>query len=518
MTVPELKPFEIILGLPASCILFVVCRWAYRLSPFHPLAKIPTPSRWACMTEWFQYYWNGVQDGKLIFETEKWHRQLGPIIRIGPNEVHINDPTFYNTVFTANYTFPVHAPAYNWLGLLDTFIASSKSLHRARRGLITTLFSKSSIYKIEEKIRKHTANLVNAINPKFEIIDKDSGILKIERGVEPGDGINMLKLSRRLTADIISQYLFGESFNLLTSDKNIYFLQQIIDTMLSFQQFQFCWPLIYGFSFVPASFLDRVMPESLRGFANLAPAIEKHVDALTLNRSKGKKVNEILLEALVEGSTKIQLSRHAIVDDSLAIIAGGIETTGATIAEAFYRASIHPNIQARLHEELVQAFPRKKDEITLAKAEKIKYLIAFLKETLRIAPPVPGRLVRVTPAAGTTYQDTFLPSNTLISMSIYLTHMNEDVYQNPHEFDPQRWVNSDPTSPQEKYFVPFSKGSRACPAIHLAWAEMIIAIAATFRNYKLRLHPNNKRTSKWTDQIARTVVGDLLLISEEYND
>ncbi|KAF3184296.1 hypothetical protein TWF751_000271 [Orbilia oligospora] len=192
--------------------------------------------------------------------------------------------------------------------------------------------------------------------------------------------------------------------------------------------------------------------------------LEEQIDGFLRNpdTAKAKTTHKTIFETLVEGDSEIKLSKRALVGDSMVLIGAGTETTATTLAEAMYRACIYPELQARLHEELVKAFPNKTDEVTLAKAEKVQYIVAFLKETLRIAAPIPGRIARQTPIEGAMCKETFLPGRTVVSMSIHLMHMNAEIYPNPHKFDPERWMNSDPASLQEKYFVPFSKGSRGC--------------------------------------------------------
>ncbi|KAF3114446.1 hypothetical protein TWF569_011227 [Orbilia oligospora] len=519
MIIFPFHPLKIIAGLLGSWIAFVICRWIYRLSPLHPLAKFPTPSRWGCISEWYHFYWNAIHDGQLVVRCEEWHRKFGPIIRIGPNELHINVPSFYNTIFCTTYKFPVHTPNYDWQGPVDMNMANPNvAAHRVRRGLVSPFLSKASIQKLDKNIMKHVNNFVETISPTPKTLGKDCERLKTEVVIKPGDGVNVTKLLRRLTGDVISEYGYSESFGLLSSDKNIWFIQPIADSLEIFHYLQFAWPVTYAMSAIPNFLLKTVVPREFRGFAELEWTLEEQIDGFLRNpdTAKAKTTHKTIFETLVEGDSEIKLSKRALVGDSMVLIGAGTETTATTLAEAMYRACIYPELQARLHEELVKAFPNKTDEVTLAKAEKVQYIVAFLKETLRIAAPIPGRIARQTPIEGAMCKETFLPGRTVVSMSIHLMHMNAEIYPNPHKFDPERWMNSDPASLQEKYFVPFSKGSRGCIGTNLAWAEMITVMAATFRRYKLSLHPDNKRTEEWVDRVARFAIGDFLATAEEY--
>lgn len=84
-----------------------------------------------------------------------------------------------------------------------------------------------------------------------------------------------------------------------------------------------------------------------------------------------------------------------------------------------------------------------------------------------------------------------IPAGTTVGMDAYHMHTNEAVFPDPLEFKPERWLGS-PTGPGgvhplSHYLVPFSRGSRACVGIHLAYMEMTTALATIFRRHELEL-------------------------------
>lgn len=62
-------------------------------------------------------------------------------------------------------------------------------------------------------------------------------------------------------------------------------------------------------------------------------------------------------------------------------------------------------------------------------------------------------------------------------------HHDERIFPHSHTFDPARWLNSPKVGdkPLTRYLVPFSKGTRMCVGMHLAWAGMYIGLANMFR-------------------------------------
>lgn len=73
----------------------------YRLF-LHPLASFPGPKHTAA-THLAQLYYDLVKDGGHQFPNvyRKWHEQYGPIVRITPNELHIQDSEYYETMYSS---------------------------------------------------------------------------------------------------------------------------------------------------------------------------------------------------------------------------------------------------------------------------------------------------------------------------------------------------------------------------------------------------------------------------------
>lgn len=71
----------------------------------------------------------------------------------------------------------------------------------------------------------------------------------------------------------------------------------------------------------------------------------------------------------------------------MTFLAAGHHTTSQSLSWTLYLLSKHPEIQDRLREELVQAFPDPNFQPTFDEIEHLKYLDSVVKETLRIIPP-----------------------------------------------------------------------------------------------------------------------------------
>lgn len=73
-------------------------------------------------------------------------------------------------------------------------------------------------------------------------------------------------------------------------------------------------------------------------------------------------------------------------------------------------------------------------------------------------------------------------------MTVRDTLLNGDIFENPLEFRPERWLADNPDLPRlNKYYIPFSRGSRMCIGINLAYAELYLVLSSLFRRFDMEL-------------------------------
>lgn len=147
-----------------------------------------------------------------------------------------------------------------------------------------------------------------------------------------------------------------------------------------------------------------------------------------------------------------------------------------------YHLLSNPSILQKLKAELKTVIRPPYTDLPPGSLEKLPYLTAVIKEGLRLAYGVTSRIPRVAPDTALQFQEWTIPPNTPVSMTIPLTHHNETIFPDSHSFKPERWIE-DSTGHLDKYPVSFSKGSRICLGINLAWSEMYICIAALFSRF-----------------------------------
>lgn len=112
---------------------------------------------------------------------------LGPIVRISPHELHVNDPEFYNTIYRQDGRWNRYAFAWDaWGAEGPTIHTVDHDRHRARRQPIASYFSKSKVSSRHGMIQKHVEKLCGRLTEAAgtgETIDLGAAVTALVRDV-----------------------------------------------------------------------------------------------------------------------------------------------------------------------------------------------------------------------------------------------------------------------------------------------------------------------------------------------
>ncbi len=177
------------------------------------------------------------------------------------------------------------------------------------------------------------------------------------------------------------------------------------------------------------------------------------------------------------------MSDAELHDELMTLLVAGHETTASALTWAFYWIDHLPEVREKLLQEL-NTLGVNPDPSSIA---KLPYLTAVCQETLRIYPIAMNAFLRIvkTPIEVMGYK---LPEGTAIIPSIYLAHHREEVYPQPKQFKPERFLERQ-FSPYE--YLPFGGGSRRCIGMAFAQYEMKIVLATILSDFQVCLA--NKR-------------------------
>lgn len=174
------------------------------------------------------------------------------------------------------------------------------------------------------------------------------------------------------------------------------------------------------------------------------------------------------------------------------LILAGSETSATCLSGAIYFLLKNPMWMSQLLLELRGAF-KGDSEITFQSLASLKVLNSIIQESLRMFPPLPIDLPRMTPKEGATICGTYIPPNTRVGIPMYPAYRSELNFKDPDIFAPNRWLGDEEyANDRRSVLQPFSMGSRKCIGQNFAWAEMCSILARLVWNFEMELCPESE--------------------------
>ncbi|MEK6287387.1 MAG: cytochrome P450 [Acidobacteriota bacterium] len=200
---------------------------------------------------------------------------------------------------------------------------------------------------------------------------------------------------------------------------------------------------------------------------------------------RGDLLSMLLLAQDEEGDggsmTDVQLR-----DEAMTLFVAGHETTANALTWTWYLLSQHPEVEAKLHEEIDTVLAGKLP--TADDVARLRYTEMVFAESMRLYPPAwtLGRRVLNDYEVG----GYVVPAGSIVLMSQWVMHHDPRYYPEPFRFDPERWIpEAREARPKFSYF-PFGGGPRVCIGEQFAWMEGALLIATIAQQWKMRLAPD----------------------------
>lgn len=174
-------------------------------------------------------------------------------------------------------------------------------------------------------------------------------------------------------------------------------------------------------------------------------------------------------------------------DEIVTLFFAGHETTAASMTWAFYLLSEHPEVEARLRQELETVLNGRIpgfDDLP-----KLIYMRQVIHEVLRLYP---AAYLFAREAVVDDQIDGYpIPAGVLIFITPYITHRNPAYWPEPERFDPERFTPEQvATRPQHVYY-PFGEGPHLCIGNNFAMMEMQLILASALQRFRIKLVPGH---------------------------
>ncbi|GKZ20922.1 hypothetical protein AbraIFM66951_003819 [Aspergillus brasiliensis] len=463
-------------------ILFLVlvgkCFYELYLNPLH---KIAGP-KLAAVTRLVYMYHN------LMGNEHTWVRNLhlvyGDTVRISPDQVSYSSAEAWRDIYGhASATKKSTEKDMRFFGHTlnrtpDVIRAPAADHSRFRRNF-SHAFSDKALREQQPLIAHYADMLIEKLR---DIVQAD-----------PKATIEMVLMYNLTTFDIMGDLTFGDPLNLLKGTGNVGWVTSIFSSVKvnSLKRVARYYPWC-------SYFLNLLLPRSLKQrqashYQSCKERVDWRVDQ-SLDRPD-------IWGLVMAQKESLRLSRDEMYANSQLFMVAGTETTATALSGLTYQLLRNPDKLERITKEVRDTFEQDSD-IDMLRLAQLKYLNMCIEEGLRMYPPVPTGMPRVTPKEGMEICGEYIPGNTAVSVHHWATYRNPRNFIRPDDFLPERWGNDPEFAGDNKAACqPFSFGPRNCLGKNLAYHEMRLILAKVLYHYDLTLAPESvgwENQKTWT--------------------
>ncbi|OCT51281.1 hypothetical protein CLCR_08494 [Cladophialophora carrionii] len=444
---------------------------------YRRLSSVPGPFL-AALTDLWRF--SLTRSGHFSDTLKDLHTRYGAFVRIGPNAVSISDPAAVPTVHSMHGEFR-KADSYSTLRALfnGKIIGSVVDLQdenevSALKRAVGSAFATKHLLDYEPDVDHTLDRLVQAMRKRRTF--------------------SLLDAMQQFQVDFLMKAAFSRVTDYLETNRSTDAISG--DARL---KHWYIWQSLPGLEWLlfksplsPAWYRKPIKPPAWTAMASeeYQERVKSHSDKPVSMASEKPD----LLSKYLSGweQHKETVSETNIVRMISSTIAAGFDTSACTITMILYNLLKHPAAVKKLRSELDDALNsgRLSSPPRFNEVDKLDYLGAVFKETMRLQPFLKALLEREVPPGGADIAGRFLPGGTTVAISVRSVHRDIAVFgKYADEFRPERWLEADQQHRplMERSMLAFGGGKRVCMGRHIAELEMKKAVPRLLMEFDVSL-------------------------------
>ncbi|KAL8118413.1 angelicin synthase-like [Apium graveolens] len=354
------------------------------------------------------------------------------------------------------------------------FSRYSEYWRQVKSTLVTQLLSRKKVHSFSNVIEEEIALLIQ--NIKYS----DSKI------------VNLSDLFIELTSNVVCRAALGKKYASDKGNSCSNFLWEITELLGYFSSMGDYIPLMYLVDWLKG-FKRKVERVANEADAFLEHVIKDHQNSIASDNSyTDKDFVSFLLKIQTENTDNgFSIDKDCTKALIMDILFAGIETPATTLEWTMAALIKNPDIMFKLKNE-VREVGQGKSKIDEGDLDKMNYLKAVLKESMRLYMPAPLLLPKES-RQDVNVMGYDIEARTQILINAWAIARDPSLWDNPEEFWPERFLNNPIDYKGLHYeYLPFGGGRRICPGIHFATAIIEHAIANIVHNFDFEL-PDGER-------------------------
>ncbi|XP_066489192.1 cytochrome P450 2D14-like [Tiliqua scincoides] len=226
-------------------------------------------------------------------------------------------------------------------------------------------------------------------------------------------------------------------------------------------------------------------------YAYIHELVKMHKE--TLDPSCRRDITDAFLEEMEKRKDDVNSSFNAqnlsfVIAD---LFSAGTETTTTTLRWGLLYMILHPSVQTKVQEEIDEVIGKNRSP-KMEDQANMHYTRAVIHEIQRFGDVVPAGVPHMT------FRDTelagfFIPKGTTVITNLSSVLKDEAMWENPHQFYPEHFLDKNGQFVKREAFLPFSAGRRACAGEQLARMELFLFFTSLLQHFTFHMPKNQPR-------------------------
>lgn len=454
------------------CSILGVLLAIYALASLH---RLVTCSQWSIPGPWLAsftrlWYFMHVRTGHFHHENIELHRRYGPICRVGPGlySISVPDKEVYGigSKFRKSdwYEGWKHPSPEKWGLFADQDIRRHADTRKRFQGL----YSMSSLLSYERYVDDGAAIF-------------QQRLAEFEKSQEP---VDMARWFQCYAFDVMGNLTYSQRFGFLDRGDDIAGMLAALDKSGVYSTLVGIYAWLHPYLY---RVMEHLPGNGASGRSYLMNFVQSKIDAREQERSHDgpsqvpspstpdgddagdgapppRDFLDKLRDAHLENPQKV--TRYHLFMMCLSNIIAGSDTTAVSLSSVLFQLITNPASLDKLRNEIAsyrKAHGATTERLAFKNAQELPYLMAVIKEALRMHPATGLPMWRVVPDGGAVVAGHYLPGGATVGINSWVAHRNESVYgEDASKFHPERWIDAeadkgDRLKQMEAYYMPVSQ-------------------------------------------------------------
>ena len=230
---------------------------------------------------------------------------------------------------------------------------------------------------------------------------------------------------------------------------------------------------------------------TLRKYDNLRYSCDRIIYEYIKNRRGEENQYNDLLQILMDArysDTGEGMTDPQILAESIQLMVAGHETTSTALSWILYLLCKHPETVTKIRDEIQREIGE--SPLRFADIPRLEYTTQVIDEALRMYPPF--WMVDRVALQDDRAEGIDIPKGTTVITFIYGVHHSAGYWENPEEFNPDRFSAENRKKQHPFAHIPFGAGPKGCIGGNYAMMQMLLILVNLVRKFDFELEPGNE--------------------------